>query len=335
VGGLAPARRRKKMTRVAITLMSFAVVLGVLLGAAWAGTYPEKEVSIIVNASAGGGTDLTMRALAHATEPILGVPILVVDRPGGGGAIGAAAVARVKPDGYQIGALTNTYYIIPMLRPEVPYRWANFRPIIMVNADPAAIIVREGGRWKTFREFVEYVQQNPTVVTVADCGVGCIWQIAAAALARGANLKYHQVPFDGAAPERIALLGGHVDAMVASIPEVADQVRAKQLRILAVMDDRRDSNFPDVPTLKELGYNVNIGGWRGICGPKDIPDEIVKKLHDAFKKGMEQPTFTDFMKKQGLRIVYRDSEDTAKFSDQERKDFKELLKMLGQLRLED
>lgn len=323
------------MKRLRIIFMSFAVVLSVLLGVAWAGTYPEKEISIIVNASAGGGTDLTMRALARATEPFLGVPIVVVNRPGAGGAIGAAAVARVKADGYQIGALNNTYYIIPMVRPEVPYRWADFKTIIMVNADPAALIVREGGRWKTLGEFIEYVQKNPGVVTVADCGAGCIWTIAAAALARGANLKFHQVPFDGAAPERIALLGGHVDAMVASIPEVADQVRAKQMRILAIMDDERDSTFTDVPTLKELGYNVRIAGWRGVCGPKDLSDEIVKKLHDAFRKGMEQPAYTDFMKKQGLRIVYKGPEDTAKFGDDERKDFRELLRILGQLRLEE
>jgi tripartite-type tricarboxylate transporter receptor subunit TctC len=317
-------------------VVCLAVALVVAPGIGWgAAAFPEREVTVIVPTSAGGGSDLTMRAIARATEPILGKPVVVVNRPGAGGAIGHAEIARAKVDGYQLGMLLQQMTIVPMMRPEVPFRWTDFKPIIMINADAAALIVREGGRWNTLKEFVEYVQKNPGVVTVADCGVGCIWQIAAAGFASTAKLKVNHVPFEGAAPERIALLGGHVDAMVASVPEVADQVRAKKMRILAVMDERRDPNFPDVPTLKEQGYPVSIVAWRAIGGPKDLPDDLVKKLHDAFRQGMQQAAYTDFMKKQGLGIVYKGTEDTAKFIDQERKDFKALLKSLGLLKLED
>jgi tripartite-type tricarboxylate transporter receptor subunit TctC len=226
-------------------------------------------------------------------------------------------------------------HVVPAMRPEVPYRWTDFKPIIMINADPAALIVREGGRWKDLKEFVEYIQKNPSVVTVADCGVGCIWQIAAAAMASAAKTKVHHVPFEGAAPERIALLGGHVDAIVASIPEVADLVRAGKLRILAVMDEKRDPSFPEVPTMKEMGYDISLAAWRALGGPKDLSDQVVKTLHDVFKKGMEQPAYTDFMKKQSLRILYMGTEDTAKYIARERQDFKVLLKALGLLKLED
>jgi len=316
-------------------ILSSLVMMWVILPAMVWGAYPERELTFIVPTSAGGGSDLTMRAIARATEPILGKPVLVVNRPGAGGAIGHSEMARAKPDGYQLGMLLQQMTIVPMMRPEVPYRWTDFKPIIMINADPAALIVREGGRWNDLKEFIEYIQKNPGVVTVADCGVGCIWQIAAAALTSVARTKVHHVPFEGAAPERVALLGGHVDAMVASIPEVADLVRAKKMRILAVMDEQRDLNFPDVPTLKEMGYNVTVVAWRALGGPKDLPDEIVRKLHDVFREGMQQPTYTDFMKKQGLRILYKGTEDTARFIDQERREFKVLLKNLGLLKLED
>ena len=316
-------------------ILSSLVMMWVILPAMVWGAYPERELTFIVPTSAGGGSDLTMRAIARATEPILGKPVLVVNRPGAGGAIGHSEMARAKPDGYQLGMLLQQMTIVPMMRPEVPYRWTDFKPIIMINADPAALIVREGGRWNDLKEFIEYIQKNPGVVTVADCGVGCIWQIAAAALTSVARTKVHHVPFEGAAPERVALLGGHVDAMVASIPEVADLVRAKKMRILAVMDEQRDLNFPEVPTLKEMGYNVTVVAWRALGGPKDLPDEIVRKLHDVFREGMQQPTYTDFMKKQGLRILYKGTEDTARFIDQERREFKVLLKNLGLLKLED
>lgn len=300
----------------------------------WA-AYPEREVTFIVPTSAGGGSDLTMRAIAKATEPILGKPIVVVNRPGAGGAIGHAEIARAKPDGYALGMLLQQMHVVPAMRPEVPYRWTDFKPIITINGDPAALIVREGARWKDFRDFIDYIQKNPGVVTVADCGVGCIWQIASAAMASGAKTKVHHVPFEGAAPERVALLGGHVDAMVASIPEVADHVRAGKMRILGVMSDKRDPNFPDVPTLKEMGYDISIVAWRTLGGPKDLPDEIVRRLHDVFKKGMEQPAYTDFMKKQGLSILYMGPEDSTKYIARERNEFKGLLKSLGVLKLED
>lgn len=316
-----------------LALIALAAAL-IAPAAAWA-AYPEREVTFIVPTSAGGGSDLTMRAIARATEPILGKPIVVVNRPGAGGAIGHTEIARAKPDGYQLGMLLQQMHVVPAMRPEVPYRWTDFKPIIMINGDPAALIVREGGRWKDFKEFVEYIQKNPGVVTVADCGVGCIWQIAAAAMASAAKTKVHHVPFEGAAPERVALLGGHVDAMVASIPEVADQARAKKMRILAVMSDKRDANFPDVPTMKEMGYDMSIVAWRALGGPKDLPDEIVRKLHDVFRKGMEQPAYTEFMNKQGLNIIYMGPEDTAKYITRERNEFKGLLKSLGVLKLED
>jgi tripartite-type tricarboxylate transporter receptor subunit TctC len=316
------------------TIFALVLAFGVLPAMVW-GAYPEREITFIVPTSAGGGSDLTMRAIARATEPILGVPIVVINRPGAGGAIGHAEIARAKPDGYNLGMLLQQMTVVPMMRPEVPYRWTDFKPIIMINGDPAALIVREGGRYSDLKDLVEYVRKNPGVVTVADCGVGCIWQIAAAGFAAEAKIKVNHVPFEGAAPERIALLGGHVDVMVASIPEVADQVRAGKMRILAVMDNKRDPDFPDVPTMKEQGYDVQIVAWRVLGGPKDLPDAIVKKLHDAFRQGMQRPEYTEFMKKRGLRILYMGTEETAKFIDAERRQFKVLLKNLGLLKLEE
>lgn len=311
-----------------------AVAVWGLAGLGWAADYPTREVTLIVAPGAGGGTDLLFRALAKATEPFLGKPILVVNRPGAAGAIGHAEIARAKPDGHTLGAVLQQIHL-PFMRPELSYRWTDFTYIMMVNADPMVFAVKADSPLKTLKDLVEAARQNPGKVTVGNCGLGCISHIAAGLLERAGNVKFQHVPFDGHSPGRTALLGGHLDVMALTPPEAADFVKANQIRVLAVAADKRDAIIPDVPTTAEAGFPVVAQGWRSLGGPKGIPADVQKKIHDAFKKGLEQPAVQEFMKKAGFPLLYMDSAELLSFVQKERADWRDTLKRLDLLKAPD
>lgn len=296
-----------------------------------AAEYPTREVTLIVPPSAGGGTDLIFRALAKATEPFLGKPIVVVNRPGAGGAIGHAEIARAKPDGYTIGAVLQQVHL-PFTRPEVPYRWTDFTYIMMVNADPMAFGVRADRPWKTLKDLVEAAKQAPGKITVGNCGVGCISHLAAGLLEQAAGVRFQHVPFEGHAPGRTALLGGHLDVMVLTPAEAVDYVKSGQILVLAVTSEQRDSILPDVPTAREAGYPIVAQGWRSIGGPRGIPADVQKVIHDAFKKGLAQPSFQEFMKKSGFPVLYMGSDELRAYVEKERAEFRDVLDRLRLLK---
>lgn len=319
-------RRTPWLIALALTL-----ALSTGIGTTHAADYPAREVTIIVPPSAGGGTDLIFRALAKATEPFLGKPIVVVNRPGAGGAIGTAEIARAKPDGYTLGAVLQQVHL-PFTRPEVGYRWTDFSYIMMVNADPMAFTVKSDSPWKTLKDLVEAARKAPGKITVGNCGMGCISHLAAGLLEQAGGIKLQHVPFEGHAPGRTALLGGHLNVMIMTPPEAADYVRSGQLRVLAVASEKRDPILPDAPTTAEAGYPLIAQGWRSIGGPKGIPADVQAKIHDAFKKGLETPAFQEFMKSSGFPILYMGSAELKAYVQRERNDFKSTLERLGLLR---
>lgn len=317
-------------------LVALALTLALASGATAAGAadYPTREVTLIVPPSAGGGTDLIFRALAKATEPFLGRPIVVVNRPGAGGAIGTAEIARAKPDGYTLGAVLQQVHL-PLMRPEVAYRWTDFTYIMMINADPMAFTVKADSPWKSLRDLVEAAKAKPGAITVGNCGMGCISHLAAGLLEQAGDVKFRHVPFEGHSPGRTALLGGHLDVMIMSPPEAVDYVKSGQLRVLAVASQNRDPLLPDTPTTAEAGYPLIAQAWRAIGGPKGIPADIQAKIHDAFKKGLETPAFQEFMKSSGFPILYMGSAELEAYVERERNDFKNTLERLGLLKLKE
>jgi len=273
--------------------------------------YPTKPIHMVVPWAAGGGTDAVARVLAKEAEPFLGTTIVVENRTGGGGAVGHSAVSSAKPDGYLIGLTTVELIIQPHIQ-DVPYSHEEMEPIIQVNSDPASVTVRADAPWNTLEEFLEYARQHPGELQCSGTGYAGIWHIALLDLSQKSGTEFTFIPSTGAAPAITELLGGHIDFTTASPPEVAAQVEAGQLKILAVSGSERHPNFPDVPTMAEQGYDVQTPVWRGVQAPKGTPQEIIDILHDAFKKSFESEAFKKTMNNVGLGMVYRNGEGFKK-----------------------
>jgi tripartite-type tricarboxylate transporter receptor subunit TctC len=290
--------------------------------------FPTKAIELIVPYSAGGGTDSVTRALADAAKDNFSKPLVVVNKTGGGGAVGLTAGATAKPDGYTVTVATVELTTLPHLG-LATFTQEDFKPIMQLNAEPSAITVKADAPWNTLEEFIKYSKENPGKVKVGNSGVGAIWHLATEALAKEADVEFNSIPYDGAAPAVAALLGGHIDAVSVSPPEVYSQVKAGQLKVLGVMSEKRADSVPEVKTMKEQGYDVVISTWRGLAVPKDTPDTIVAILSDGFKKASEEQSFKDFMNKNNITIEILDSKQ---YKDKIIKDdnyFKTLITELG------
>ncbi|MRN56597.1 tripartite tricarboxylate transporter substrate binding protein [Paenibacillus sp. LC-T2] len=274
--------------------------------------FPKKPITLIVPYAAGGGTDLTARALAKATEEFLRQPIIVVNRTGGGGSVGLMEGANAKGDGYTVTFLPAELTILPHLG-LLPITYEKFKPIAQINFDPSAITVRAEAPWQTVNEFLDFAKAHPGELKMGNAGTGSIWHLAAVTLERETGVKFAHIPFEGAGPAVSALMDGFVDAVPVSPAEVKKYVDEGKLRTLAINADKRSEALPGVPTLEEqTGIHVNFTGtWRGLAVPKDTPDEIAELLAGAFIKGTEDKEFRDYMKMNGLGLLVKDGKAFA------------------------
>ena len=265
--------------------------------------FPAKEVQIIIPYAPGGATDLVFRALAASTQKYLGKAVVVVNRAGGGGAVGFNEVAQARPDGYTLVSIITPVTILPH-QVKTAFTYQSFAPIINVVQDPAMLQVRADAPWKTLDEFLGYARANPGMITVGNSGAGGGVHLIALAFEKAAGVKLNHIPFAGGGPSVTALLGGHVHAVSVSPPEGIAHVKAGKLRIMALFSESRMTDFPAVPTVREQGINFNMGQWRGLAAPKGTPPEVIRVLHDAFKKGMEDPAFVKNAADMSVALAY-------------------------------
>lgn len=290
--------------------------------------FPKKSITMICPWSAGGGTDTLLRALAREAEKYIGQTITVVNQTGGAGAVGHNAIRAAAPDGYTVGMITFELNSLP---PQglVPFTYKDFDPMMRINVDPAALTVKKDAPYSTLKEFVDYAKSHPGEITIGNSAPGSVWHIAAGLMAEKTNIQVKHVPFDGAQPAVTALLGGHIKAVAVSVPEVRSQVQAGNLKIIGVMDTVRDEIFPNTPTFKEQGVDVEFYTWRGLALPKGVPADVKVKLADAFKKAFDSKDFKDFAAKASLNLAYQNAGDFNKFLDQNFKDVDTVMKSLG------
>ncbi|MBM4322742.1 MAG: tripartite tricarboxylate transporter substrate binding protein [Deltaproteobacteria bacterium] len=317
------------LRKFTVYVIGTCLVAFVAVGPASSAGFPEKPVTILVPHAAGGGTDAIARSLAKAVEPSLGQPITVVNKPGASGAVGMTEGLNAPADGYTAIFATVEICLHPTMG-NVKWTPADFKPVMRVNFDAAAVSVKADSPYKTLEEFIKAAKDNPRKLKVGGSAPGTVWHLAALGLQGKTNTQMNIIPYPGgAAPAITDLLGGHVDAITVSAAEVGQYEKAGKARILAVMAPERLKGFPNVPTTKEKGYDLDMSTWRAFVVPGKTPDSVVKVLHDNFKKGMESPQFVEFMEKGGFGMGYMSADALAKFMVQQAAQFKPLLEEAG------
>ena len=289
------------------------VVLLALLAAATlrAAEYPVKPVEMVVPFGAGGAADIAARVLAGAAEKHLGKPIVVVNRTGGGGAIGYTAVKNARPDGYTLMWNSTALLTLPHAG-NIDFDYRAFETVALISSETPTVAVKADAPWKDVRELLEHARKNPGKVRVGNSGFGSATHIAAEALedAMGVNLTH--VPF-GQGLAVSALLGGRIEASVQLPAEVAGPLAAGQVRLAAVSSEKRLAAFPGVPTLGEQGVPVAFDVWRGVGAPKGTPKDVIAKLEAAFAQAVRDKSFVDAATKFGFTINFLPAGEFEKF----------------------
>jgi len=295
--------------------------------------YPTKPITLVCQFAAGGSTDLLGRALANAAGKNLGKPMVVENKPGASGTIGVDYVLKSKPDGYTLLTTSTGNFTSTPLIQTAPYDPnKDVRHIINVATHPIILVVHGDSQWKTVEEFVDFVKKNPGKLKFGQNTPGGTTHMAMESFRKAAGLDMKMVPFGGGGAEVVAqLLGKHVDVAVLHPQEVTEFLNSKKLRALVVFSEKKVRTIPDVPTAKEKGWNVVMGVAKGISGPAGLPDDVVKKLHDAFRKAMDDDAFKEAAKKTGDLdyLDYMSGEDTAKFLQDMYKTMGPLITELG------
>ncbi len=310
-------------------LFVVAVVLSLTATPALGAEFPAKPVTLIVPWAAGGSTDITMRALAETTGKYLGQPVIVENKPGGGGTVGGATMAATaKPDGYTVAQIPISVFRYPYIMKVTWDPLKDFSYIIHLTGYTFGVVVKTDAPWKNFNEFIAYAKANPGKIRYATPGAGTSLHITMETLAMKQGIKWVQVPMKGGGETTPAVLGGHVEA-TADSTGWAPQVDAGQLRLLVTWGNNRTKKWPNVPTLKELGYGIVSNSPFGIAGPKNMDPKTMKVLHDAFKKGMEDPAYLKVLDKFDMEPYYLNSADYAKFVKELCAEEKVILEKLG------
>lgn len=319
------------MSHALLSLVAVLLVLGAVSPAA--AQYPERALTIVVAYPAGGMVDIVARPLAEGMKKKFPKGVAVLNRPGGGGSVGMAEVAQAKPDGYTvILAPVSTLVIHPQLN-ELPYKTPDdYQPIINTIAFYPLLVVREDAPWKTVQEFVAHAKANPGKLRVGSPGEGTASHLSLEQLMASTGVKMTHVPFSGWGESSPALLGGHVDGVVAQPGEAKPLVEGKKLRPLVVFQQKRHEAFPNTPTAKELGWDSALGTWFVLTAPKGTPPAVVQYLHDAAKAAMDEPSFVTLMKSRAVDLDYKNGEKARADLWHEYKAYSDLLQRLGMIK---
>ena len=298
----------RTIMRIASVHAAAALLLMAALTATSAQNFPGgKPVEMTVMFGAGSAADVTARYLADGMAKLLGVPVPVVNRTGGGGAIGYSHVSKQKPDGHSIiwnsNSISSTYH-----SGVLPFDYKAFDAVARVSIETPAIAVRGDAPWKSLNELVGHARSEPGKVRVGNSGTGSHTHFSASALFATAEAKVVDVPF-GEGQAIVNLLGSRIEAVVQLPAALVSHVKNGDVRVLAVLGSRRDPVFPDVPTASELGYSVALDMWRGVAVPRGTPKPVIARLQDAIKRTVDSQPFKDAGKAIGFTPAYLSADE--------------------------
>ena len=278
-------------------MMLLFVVLSIF---SFAKGYPSKNINLVVPFAAGGGTDAVARKLGSLLEKELGQPVIIVNRTGGAGAVGMTYGSTSKKDGYTITMITREIVSLPLMKLS-PITYKNFDLVSLVNMDPAVVLVGKDSKYQSFQDILDDAKARPEKVKFASTAKPNFYALA---IENKVGVKFSHIPYNGAGEVVPALLGNHADFTLMGPGEAIGQIKSGQFRALGLMATDRIDTLPEVATLKELGYDVVSGTWRGIAVPKGTNKEIVETLNKAIEKVTASDDFVEFMTKANFGVKY-------------------------------
>ncbi len=319
-----------------ITTSTLAAAMSIFVGAlisvsAWSDEYPSRPVSLVIPYGAGGAFDITARLLASVSQKHLGQQLVPTLKPGGGATIGTAFVARAKPDGYTLVYAANSSLTVAPLLEDPGYTKDDFIPIAKITHLTYVIAVRADKPWKTLNDLLVHIRNNPKNVVFGATGIPGLSTIGHSILLKTAGIATAppMVPFKGVGEQVLSVLKGDTDYMIQIYLGVLPQIRAKELRVLAVLDDARSPLMPEVPTAKELGFNIALNMWLSVLAPKGTPEPVLDKLSVAVAKMVKDPAFVEAMAKVDSPILYQDRRTFQAFWNEEYKAYANLIEQEG------
>ncbi len=290
--------------------------------------YPNRPITLIAPWPAGGSSDAVMRAFGDSASKTLGVPVVVENKPGAGGTLGAAAMVNAKPDGYTLTQLPLGIYRLPHMQamPFDPVK--DITHIVCLTGYTFGIACTADSPFKTLKEMVAYAKANPGKLEYGHTGTGTTPHLAIEEFSDKAGIQLNPIPFKGSAEIMQAILGGHIRVM-SGTTEFAPHVQSGKLRLLATLGSQRNKAFPDVPTVKESGWDTITESPFGIGGPKGMDLAIVKTLHDAFRKTLEDPAVQAALDKFYMPSIYMSTAEYTAYAERTFKAEKATIERLG------
>ncbi len=298
------------------------------LGAAFAQGFPVRPIKLVIAFPAGGPTDITMRSLAENASKILGQPVIIDNKPGAGGTLPAQQLQTSQADGYTLAQIPLGVFRLPYT---TKINWDPVKDIsyvLNVTGYAFGIVVPADSPFKTWADFVAYAKANPGRLTYGSTGTLTSPHLTTELIAQKAGIELQHIPYKGSADLMLAVLSGQLMA-AADSTGFAPQVEAGKLRVLNTWGEKRLDKFPNAPTLKELGYDIVQNSPFGIGAPKGTPPDVVKRLHDAFKKAMEEPSYVSALGRYDMLPNYMGTADYSKFAQETFLKEKALVEKLG------
>jgi tripartite-type tricarboxylate transporter receptor subunit TctC len=305
----------------------------IFAGTALAQSYPNRPITMIVPFPPGGIADLTGRPFAAAMSRLLGQSVVVENRAGAGGAVGHAQVARAAPDGYTVMMALSSIVAIPVADEvngrQPTYRMSDFTPIALVSADPTVLMVPAGAKWKSLKELVEDAKANPAKISYSSSGLYGTTHTAAEMFAQAAGIQLLHVPYKGGGPAMQAALANEVMFTIQS-PGVANpHVKSGKFRLLTSWGGKRIPTLPEVPTLKELGYDAEFYIWCALFTPAGVPQDIANRLRTVSRQIVQEADFKQAMAGMNTPIDYREGAEFQKFLDADGARLAQVIRKIG------
>ena len=326
---------RRRWCSIYLLLIPFVLLFGYFGESAGQDKYPTRPITIVVPFPPGGVSDLTARPVAAAMEKVLKNPVVVVNKTGAAGAVGMSSVANSKADGYTLLMALSSISIIPeadkLFDRQPAYTMDQLIPIALISADPTIFVVSASRPWKSVKEFVEDAKKHPGEFSYSSSGVYGTLHMAMEMFSHAAGISLKHVPYSGAGPALTAILGGHVDTLASGPAVVIPHIKAGKLRPLAGWGAKRVASLPEVPTFKELGYDIEFYIWAGLFAPRGTPAAVMKTIRESVKQAVATPEFKSAMEKIETPIAYLDAPQFKVFLDRDAERLRAAVERVGKV----